>query len=44
MLYEPAGKEKNYFRREALSEEELQDPEIRRELMELADVHINRQQ
>lgn len=44
MLYEPAGYEKNYFRREALSEEELQDPEIRRELMELADVHINRQQ
>ena len=42
MLYEPAGYEKNYFRREALSEEERQDPEVRRELMELADVHINR--
>ena len=44
MLYEPAGYEQNYFRGRALSEEERQDPEVRRELMELADVHMNRQQ
>jgi len=41
MLYEPAGYEQNYFRRRELSEEERQDPEVMRELMELADVHIN---
>jgi quercetin dioxygenase-like cupin family protein len=42
MLYEPAGYEQNYFRRRALSEEERQDPDIIRELMELGDVHIDR--
>ncbi len=42
MLYEPAGYEQNYFRRRALSEEERQDPEVMRELRELADVHMNR--
>ena len=40
MVYEPAGYEQNYFRRAALSEEDRQDPEIMRELRELADVHI----
>ncbi len=27
MIYEPAGYERNYFRRSSLSEEELRDPE-----------------
>jgi quercetin dioxygenase-like cupin family protein len=42
MLYEPAGYEENYFKRRALSEEERNDPAVISELMEQADVHIER--
>jgi quercetin dioxygenase-like cupin family protein len=42
MLYEPAGYEENYFRRKAMTEEELNDPAVMREFMQQADVHINR--
>ena len=42
MIYEPAGYERNYFRRMELTPEERQDPEVMREIMELADVHMNR--
>lgn len=42
MIYEPAGYERNYFRRRALSEEERRDPEVRRKLMYEADVHMKR--
>ena len=37
MLYEPAGYELNYHRRNALTPEERQDPEIMRENRELSD-------
>ena len=42
MIYEPAGYERNYFRRMELTPEERQDPEVMREVMEQADVHMNR--
>ena len=42
MLYEPAGYEENYFRRRSMTEEESNDPEVMREFMQQADVHINR--
>ena len=38
MLYEPAGYELNYQRRNALTPEEMQDPEIMRQNRELSDV------
>ena len=38
MIYEPAGYEKNYFRRSALTEEQLRDEDVVRQMMELADV------
>lgn len=44
MLYEPAGYEKNYFKRQSLTEEELRTPSVIRELMEQADVHLTPQQ
>jgi quercetin dioxygenase-like cupin family protein len=44
MLYEPAGYEKNYFRRGALSEEERRDPELMRKFRLDADVHVSGQQ
>ena len=42
MIYEPAGYERNYFRRMELTPEERQDPNAMREIMEQADVHMNR--
>ena len=38
MIYTPAGYEKNYFRRSALTEEQLQDENLVLQMMELADV------
>jgi oxalate decarboxylase/phosphoglucose isomerase-like protein (cupin superfamily) len=42
MIYEPAGYERNYMRRRALTEEQRQDPEVMRKMMYEADVHMNR--
>lgn len=39
MLYEPAGYERNYFRRQALTAEERQDPEVIRALRRASDVN-----
>ena len=40
MLYEPAGYELNYFRRQAMSEEELEDPEVMAEFFRRADINF----
>ena len=40
MLYEPAGYELNYFRRQAMSEEEREDPEAMAGFFRDADVNF----
>ena len=40
MLYEPAGYERNYFRRRAPSEEEREDPEVMAEFFRDADINF----
>lgn len=39
MIYEPAGYERGYFRRGALTEEQRQDPEVMRALMRANDIN-----
>ena len=39
MIYEPAGYERGYFRRGALTEEQRQDPEVMRALMRTNDIN-----
>ena len=43
MVYEPAGYEKNYQRRGAMTEEQLEDTELVRRMMKDADFHPERQ-